>query len=354
MIKRFLIVFLLMAGTAFSQTFTGTIDGYYLGNFNKPPSRTNQFRAFDLNHNEFSLNYAELAIEQAPMPIGFRVDIGVGDTASIVNAAEPSPTTFYEYLQQAYLSASRGGLTFDFGKFVTPLGAEVIETKDNWNYSRGLLFTWAVPFYHFGARANYAVNDNFSFGGSVSNGWNNVKDNNSSKTFGVNATVKSGGLTWVANYMAGNETTPGVFGPGTTGEVRHTFDTTAVFDINDKASVMGSYDYVKDNSNPLIGDAHIQGFAAFAKFTPVEKVQIIPRYEWIDDPTGSLPWGGGALQEFTFTSKFPIHEQLTLYGEYRRDWSEAPNVFEGETGAFDQDSQDTVTFGILFTVRKGS
>jgi hypothetical protein len=27
----------------------------------------------------------------------------------------------------------------DFGKFVTSAGAEVIEAKDNWNYSRSLL-----------------------------------------------------------------------------------------------------------------------------------------------------------------------------------------------------------------------
>jgi hypothetical protein len=29
---------------------------------------------------------------------------------------------------------------------VTPLGAEMIETKDNWNYSRSLLFALAIPY----------------------------------------------------------------------------------------------------------------------------------------------------------------------------------------------------------------
>jgi Putative beta-barrel porin-2, OmpL-like. bbp2 len=28
------------------------------------------------------------------------------------------------------------------------MGNEVIETKDNWNYGRSLLFTLAVPYYH--------------------------------------------------------------------------------------------------------------------------------------------------------------------------------------------------------------
>ena len=32
-------------------------------------------------------------------------------------------------------------------------GAEVIETHSNWNYSRSLLFAWAIPYYHMGLRA---------------------------------------------------------------------------------------------------------------------------------------------------------------------------------------------------------
>jgi len=37
---------------------------------------------------------------------------------------------------------------------VTPAGAEVVESKDNWNYSRGLLFAWAIPYFHFGRAPN--------------------------------------------------------------------------------------------------------------------------------------------------------------------------------------------------------
>ena len=143
MVLRFLVVFLLMAGMGFSQSFTGFIDGYYGGNFNKPPSRTNGFRAFDLNHNEFSLNYAELAVEQKPAPVGFRVDIGFGDAASVVHALEPSPVAFYQHLQQAYLSASHGKLTIDFGKYVTQHGAEVIEDE-------GQLELLTLPALHMG------------------------------------------------------------------------------------------------------------------------------------------------------------------------------------------------------------
>ena len=64
-------------------------------------------------------------------------------------------------------------MQFDFGKFVTPFGNEVIESKDNWNYSRSLLFSLAIPYYHQGLRATYSPNDQVTLAGYLVNGWNN-------------------------------------------------------------------------------------------------------------------------------------------------------------------------------------
>src|SRR5688572_32986024 len=105
---RFFVVFLLfllMAGTGFSQSFAGFLDGYYGYNFNRPASRKNLYRNFDFNHNQFSLNYAELAVERKPAPLGFRVDLGFGDTAKAVHATEPAGPDLYQYFQQVYFSA---------------------------------------------------------------------------------------------------------------------------------------------------------------------------------------------------------------------------------------------------------
>jgi hypothetical protein len=53
------------------------------------------------------------------------------------------------------------------------MGAEVIESQDNWNYTRSTLFGYAIPFYHLGVRASMPVNDKLSLAGFVTNGWNN-------------------------------------------------------------------------------------------------------------------------------------------------------------------------------------
>jgi hypothetical protein len=104
----------------------GFVDGYYGWAFNKVGP---QVRNFDINHNNFSLNYVELAIFKAPTDksrAGFRVDFGAGDTADLVNLFEPGGKEYLKYVQQAYVSylvPAGKGLTVDFGKFVTPAGA---------------------------------------------------------------------------------------------------------------------------------------------------------------------------------------------------------------------------------------
>jgi hypothetical protein len=184
--------------TFFKNTeLSGFVDGYFGYNFNKPATRkAGVERTFDVQHNSFSLSMAELALEKKPTSdsrAGFRLDLDYGQTQTIVNATEPGDKTVLQNLGQAYLSylaPAGSGLQIDFGKFVTPLGNEVIKAKDNWNYSRSLLFTSAIPFYHMGIRATYNFTDKFALAGYVVNGWNNVVDNNTAKTVAVAATLK--------------------------------------------------------------------------------------------------------------------------------------------------------------------
>src|SRR5262245_50789321 len=149
---------------------SGIVDGYYSYNNNKVDMFT-QGRAFDVRHNAFSMQLAKLTLQKANSkdnPLGFRVDLGVGETVDrIISVSDSSRNDGTKYVMQAYASyvAPIGsGLTVDFGKFYTPIGAEVIETKDNFNYSRGFLFTYG-PYYHTGFRAKYSFNDKVALTG---------------------------------------------------------------------------------------------------------------------------------------------------------------------------------------------
>ena len=162
------------------------------------------------------------------------------------------------------------GLTFDVGKFVTQHGAEVIEAKDNWNYSRSLLFSWAIPYYHMGARLGYAPTDKVTLGGYIVNGWNNVKDNNSGRTFGAQALVKPiAPLMITLNYMAGPEQAEN------TNDWRHLVDATLMYTVNGRFSVMGNVDYGKDTVDGA--DVSWKGVALYAKAQATPVFAVIPQ-----------------------------------------------------------------------------
>ena len=123
----------------------GLVDGYYDYFSTKSDG---QYRNFDTSHNAFTLNMAELWVAKTPAsdsPVGYKIRLNYGPAASnLIAFAEPGGPLVN--VEEAYGSYLAGKAQIDFGKFVTNAGAEVIEAKDNWNYSRSLLFALAIPY----------------------------------------------------------------------------------------------------------------------------------------------------------------------------------------------------------------
>ena len=311
---------------------SGFVDTYYSYNFNTPstPCSTtaggvavfNCLRAFDVSHNAFSLALVELALEKKPTTDsrgGYRIDLDYGQTANIVAGFEPGgapSTTIYQNIQQAYVSylapAGKGSLQFDFGKFVTPIGNEVIESKDNWNYSRGLLFTFAIPLYHQGLRVAYSPDDKNTITGFLVNGWNNSVENNTGKTVGLQYIGKpTGAFTVVANYMGGPEL------PADNKDWRNLFDLVASYAVDPKVTVAANYDIGKEL------DAKWQGIAAYLKYQANAWFAVVPRYEFFNDKDG---WAliGQNVQSFTLTTEFKHKDGVVMRIEYRGDFGQNP------------------------------
>src|ERR1700676_2120562 len=349
---------------------SGFVDGYYQVNFNHPAGSFGTsgggagFRAFDFRDRTISLNMAELILDKAPDAsgpagrTGYHVSLGFGDAMNVVNSADPGNahtgtvfTAHAQYLKEAYFSylAPLGkGLQVDVGKFVTPMGAEVIESKDNWNYSRGLLFTWAIPFYHFGARAKYTFNDKYNVTGFALNGWNNIVDNNSGKTYGfsfVGNPTKQ--WTYTVNYLAGPEEPSGAFGSTATGALvnvnntwRQTWDAMVMY-TGSKLSVMANGDYgrgdrfVTDNTttpftlSPAVWWA---GGAAYIKYAIDANDYVAARYEYFEDHNGFMTGTFTPrlhFNEITATYQRTLASHLLARFEYRRDMSQFP-VYRSE------------------------
>ena len=329
-------------------TLSGFVDMYYGYNFNQPANRSSSFRSFDALSNQFALNLVELVVDKTPEATnsrtGYHIALGYGQAINAVNGSDPGGLGFGQYLKEAYFSylAPAGkGLQVDFGKFVTPAGAEVIETKDNFNYSRGLLFSYAIPYYHFGMRAKYTFSDKYSLTGYVTNGWNNVVENNTGKTYGMslgwNPTKK---LNIAENYMAGPE-------QGTNDNWRQLWDTVITYSPTSKLTLMGNTDYGRgDRIATVVNPVFWTGFAGYVKYAPNDKYAFATRYEYYNDHDGFTTGTPQHFNGITGTFQRMVASHIMTRLEYRRDMSNQPTFTKGSNSPVK--AQDTATAGLVF------
>jgi hypothetical protein len=314
----------------------GFVDAYYGYNFNQADPA---FRTFDLQHNAFSLSLAEVAFSKVPSAesrFGFRADLGFGKTADLVAAFEPGDNGVetFKNVQQAYVSLLTGKVQWDVGRFVTPIGAEVIESQDNWNYTRSILFGYAIPFNHTGLRATVAASDKVSLAGYLVNGWNNDAELNGDKTFALNATLKpSPRLSWYLNYIGGKEAAEAE-------DTRHLFDTTASLAVGPRLTLMGNFDYGKE-------EVKWWGLAGYAKYQARPDWALAARYEYVDDSEGGFMLLNTTGQSLTVTSDHLVAGSLRARLEYRTDFADEP-VFPRDEGDFKK-SQTSLTVGLVVT-----
>src|SRR5450755_3522441 len=307
-----------LAGLLGPTTLSGFVDVYYGYNSNQPAQRSTALRNFDINSSQFALNMLELEADKAPdasaSRVGYHIALGFGQAMNLVNSGEvaspvlpgtplggpPSTiTNFDQYLKEGYmeyLAPVGKGLQINVGKFVTPAGAEVIETKDNWNYSRGLLFSWAIPYFHFGVSGKYAFNSKFALTGYLMNGWNNSVDNNSGKTTGFSAAwTPNAKFSLIENYLVGPEQTD------INGNFRHLSDTVLIYNATPKLSLMANYDYGHDRPAGAFNSVHWSGIAGYVKYMLNDKWTVAGRGEYFNDHDGFETGATQNLSEFTFT-----------------------------------------------------
>lgn len=184
---------------------TGLVESYYQWNFNDPSNGLTNARGFDNRHNSFTLSNVALDAQFDDGALLGRLVLQVGAAPSTYYLAEParpgsgaasaSGPELWKYLQQAYagyrfeipalarLAPARAdrGLSVTAGLFVSPIGPESLAVRDNWTWSRSNLF-FGLPFYHAGARAQAPVSEHLQLTVAVTNGWNDVVDNNEEKS----------------------------------------------------------------------------------------------------------------------------------------------------------------------------
>ena len=348
------------------------IDFAYVENFNNPQSQNNQMQVFNTRANSFWFDLAQLYLERTPTTegswanlVGFRIKLDFGEDPNVFQ--EGLGANGFD-LQEAYLHvlAPVGkGLDIYIGKFVTLAGAEVIESKDDFNYSRSILFGYAIPFTHTGLRFHYAT-DPFDFTVGVNNGWDDASDNNNGKTFETRLGIAHG------IFSLG---VVGIFGPeqpNESGNWRELIDVVAsitpIKNLILETNLDFGWEQGVTNSDINLQDRNVswQGVAGYIVYDLCDMVRFALRGEYFNDPEGarttpgtSVPTGtavaipgGKQFWEITPTLqikplyKYKPFDNFIVRLEYRHDQSNTA-VFQESNGDL-RKGQDTAAAEFMY------
>ena len=319
---------------------SGFVDTTASYNFNAPQTRTNTLRVFDTQSQSFMVNNAELVLEKpvsSESPLGFKTALMLGTDAEVVGSVTSGLGRGDDELDLKdayvdYLVPVGEGLDVKVGKFATMHGAEVIESKDDWNITRSYLFGFAIPFTHTGVRATYPVTSWLSTTLGIDNGWDVVDDNNQAKTIETSFTVTpTANTSFTTNYMVGAEQT------GNNGHQRHLIDFVASYQPIDPLQLKLNVDYGVEQQGVILGhdNASWTGIAGYARYALTDRWAVAARTEWFHDADGARTAFNPAavstnaingitgtdlkLWETTLTSEYKLNPHLISRLEYRHD-----------------------------------
>lgn len=294
-------------------TFSGFVDAAYYNNSNSEES------TFSLDQAEFDI---EKVIEEAG---GLRIDIQHvrGDDGTTDN-----------FLEQGYVWVDLpAGAKLTFGKFNAPIGFELLDPNDMYQYSHAMVFDNGLPTNLTGAMLSAAF-------GMVDvavyavNGWDQIADDNKDKTFGARI-----GVTPMEGVNIGLSFITGAEGSDADGA-----DTSnlSVFDLDLSVTMIenltigaeynsGTYENMSV-TNPG-DDATWSGFLVMANYAFSDKIALTLRYDSFTDNEGARLDGGveETRNAITISPSYAIADGFGVLAEYRLTSSDE-KVFADKDG----------------------
>ena len=312
---------------------TGHLDVGYsrLKGYGKFVSGAND-RVFDFDRNRGSFHALGLQLARQPENgFGGVVDVTIGKDADTIaaygtidkNRGPANGVNKRFDITQAYVHFGAAPFTVIAGKFVTNSGAEVIKSAGDTNYSRSILFGYAIPFTHTGLRATYKVSDALTVLGGINQGWDAVQDTNSDKTLELGGTLTlSKELALTGSVYSGKERVTNYPKSDANG-TRNLIDLVVTFNVNDQLTLIGNYDYgTQERGSPSGGKAKWTGIAGYANYQFNDQWKMSLRGEYFDDKDGYRTGIAQTWKEATLTLAYLPTKALEIRAEVRADRSD--------------------------------
>ena len=350
---------------ALSFDISGFVDASF---FYDDDADTNTFGLdqTEINISKEITDWASLRFDLQHFPSGTR-DVSGGTSA----ATFPTPTssltgatiTDDDVIEQGYLTLTAPGgegLTFTFGKFNAPIGFELLDPVDMYQFSHALVFNLGIPTNLVGAMFSTSfIGNMLDISFYVVNGWDNEPDTNKDKTFGGRIGVTpTKGLNFGISGITGKDGSGGA--PGVP-------DTLTVIDIDGTITVIPNLTLGMelnkgwDEQAPGINtdDEEWWGFLLMGHYDYTEWGGITLRYDYFDDDdlgtrlvttraAAAIAAGitSDTRQAITISPTFVIAEGFGVLFEYRYDFSNK-NVFIDSKGVLD-DNNSTIAFEMTY------
>jgi hypothetical protein len=356
-------------------TFSGYLDSYYIGNLNKPQSRSNlgpyYARAFDQVSGQFQLGLVQTKMTYTNDKSEAVVDLTFGPNADLGNygnAIGPlGSTSMALAIKQAYFTYNfTDKFSMTAGQFGTHIGYEVIDAPVNFNYSLSNLFNNG-PFYHTGLKATYSFADNASLMIGLVNNVDGLGDNNRKKGF-ISQLFVAPVENWnvYLNFINSNEASADVPSVSADNAYYRLFDITTSYQITEKflLGLNAAYGAQKGDYQGGGGPSETKtwgGAAVYANLAITDGFGIGARYENFNNQSGVRAVlnrldEGTTVNSFTLTGNISLGDgHIFLKPEIRIDsypkTSGATEVqqFEDSSGRFTKNSQTTIGMAFIYS-----
>jgi hypothetical protein len=356
-------------------TAAATIDPRYSGGANGNLGASGRYYVYHPDHNQFMLDEVWFGIGKPATEdsrAGARFDILFGQTAETMNSLQRGPSAFGPslertppgdvptdlYVHQAYveyLAPVGDGLNVQVGKFATVVGAEVIQSNQNFNITTGQVFNFFQPIDHVGLLATQNIGP-ASVSVGVANGFyqDNTPDINKSKVLLANAAYGMDLFSVDVGFLYGGVpcAAPGTPGAGCNNQNLGLIDLVLTADPIDALSLWLNFDYAWLQGTATAG----WGLAMAGRYAVTDALGVAARGEYGRDNGGFFA-NVGPDSEFatlTGTIDYTIVEGLMVRGEVRWDWvaatstSDIPFQFLQGNASF-RNTQTTIGADVIYT-----
>jgi len=339
---------------------TGHLDAAYthLNGFGKFVSGVND-RVFDFKRSDAIFHALDLQLAKTPdNGFGGLVDVTIGKDADVIAAygtidkdkGPANGANHYFDVTQAYLHYGAAPFTIIAGKYVTLAGAEVIKSDGDTNYSRSILFGYAIPFTHTGVRATWKMSDSLSLIGGINQGWDAVEaPKSSNKTVELGATfAPSKEMSFAAVYYGGKELVTN-YPKSTVSGTRHLIDVVGTFTVSEQLTLVLNYDWGSQEQGGLTPGAKAtwQGIAGYVNYSINDQWRVSLRGEYFDDKDAYRTGVVQKWKEATLTVAYMPVKAVEIRGEVRQDKSDIA-AFLNTDGVTFKDNQRSFGLEVLY------